>query len=62
MKYYVKYRNLINIANESHGVGSLLRTEFRVWLQDFRPLRVLRFVGPKCIQITYKNKFSSFLT
>jgi len=42
MKYVVKYRNLINISNESHGVGSVLNTDIRVCLQDFSSLMVVR--------------------
>jgi len=41
MKYDVKYRDLINISNESHGVGSLLSTEIQVCLQDISLLMVL---------------------
>jgi hypothetical protein len=37
MKYDIKYRNLINISNESHAVGSLLRTDIRVCWQDINP-------------------------
>ena len=40
MKYDVKYRNLINISNEYHGVGSLLSTDIRMCLQNISHLTV----------------------
>jgi hypothetical protein len=62
MKYDAKYRNLINVSNEYHGVGSLLSTDIRMCLQTISLLMDLRLWSLKCIHITYKNKFNSYLT